>query len=166
MTIRVVFVCTGNTCRSPMAEMLFNHRVTERLRHKSDASKSQLDASSAGTVAIHGQPAARSAIRVLREHGIRVEDHQSMPFESGHAGADLVITMTKEHKERLVSSFPELKGRVFTLREYAYGSETDVADPYMQGDEAYLRAYREIDDAVIRVIDRLLEEHGDVEKTR
>lgn len=117
----VLFVCTMNVCRSPIAMALLQHRVRKK------AGEWRIE--SAGTWASEGLPAATKARQVLAERGIDLNSHRSRQV-SGEMLQDfrLIITMEAGHKEALSIEFRELAGRVRMLTEIA-GTYGDVADP-------------------------------------
>jgi len=90
MKYNVLFICTGNTCRSPMAEgLLKHHTALERLDH--------IQITSAGTAAITGLTATNNAIRASAEHGIDISSHRSKPLTAGLVReADLILTMERQ----------------------------------------------------------------------
>ncbi len=105
--MNILFVCTGNTCRSPMAEAI--------LRHRSDNS---IQVRSAGIFASNGSPASRQSVEVLQDKGIKI-NHQSQALtEELVEWADLVLTMTGQHKQAILSQFPSKIGHIFTLKEH------------------------------------------------
>lgn len=124
MIRRVLIVCSGNTCRSPMAAALLKH-----LWQKSNPND-ELEVISAGTSAYPGQDASEHAVTAMRRWEIDLSQHRSrMVDDQVLADVDLVLTMTKRHKDHILSLRPDYAGRVFTLSEYA-GHEGDVADPF------------------------------------
>jgi len=117
----VLFICTGNVCRSPMAEGLLRHMAGDRVK-----------VASAGLGAGHGQPPSAHAIEVLRKEGIDIEDIRSQPV-SAHLlqQADYIFTMTRDHLDMLLLLFPEMasKTRLLRFEEAAKGGRADVTDP-------------------------------------
>ena len=117
----VLFICTGNVCRSPMAEGLLRHMVGDRVK-----------VASAGLGAGHGQPPSAHAIEVLGKEGIDIADIRSQPV-SAHLlqQADYIFTMTRDHFDMLLLLFPEMasKTRLLRFEEAAKGGRADVTDP-------------------------------------
>jgi len=108
----ILFVCTGNTCRSPMAEALLKDMVKD--------SKEEYEIISAGTTALAGEPAAGEAIRALEEIGVVMTGHRSQPVTQDLLErVDLIITMTRGHKERIMELMPLAGEKTFTLKEFS-----------------------------------------------
>ena len=147
--MEMLFVCTGNTCRSPMAEGLMNHM----------AKKNGLDieAKSAGIFTWVGQNVSEEAVEVIKEEGIDISSHKSRLITRNLVEeADLILTMTVGHKEQLLSGYgcyDFLDGKIYTLKEYAYGVEEDIEDPFGRGIQAYKNAKDEIKEAIQEIID-------------
>lgn len=143
---RLLFVCTGNTCRSPMAEAILNSRGNGRLLAKS-----------AGLFAESGSPANEKSIVTAKAHGLSLDSHRAQNLSAALLDeADLVLCMTKTNAKLLCSRFPEYSEKVFTLAEYAGKftgkSLSDVADPYGGSLSDYEAAYRQLESYIEMII--------------
>ena len=129
----VLIVCSGNTCRSPMAKGLLESIWVER------GKPFPLEVTSAGTAAVQGIPASPQAIAVMKKKGIDIGGHESKPVTGGLLeNSDLVITMTQGHKEHLASKFPCYTSKIKSLSHLASGTiRGDVMDPYCLDEKAY-----------------------------
>lgn len=128
--MRILLVCTGNTCRSSMAAGLLRDLLQQRGR-------TDIEVASAGTSAFAGDPAATHAVTVLGERGIDLQDHRArLVSPSVLDSVDIVLTMTEGHKRTVLDIAPDVAERVFTLKEAAAlaggttpGDDFDVPDP-------------------------------------
>ena len=163
---KILFVCTGNTCRSPMAEGIFNHAVSRR-----EDLAGRFASFSAGLSADEGEPASENSIKVLRdEWGIDISEHRSRRLDGCDVeAACLVLAMTRGHKDALMSAFPIARQKTFTLKEYAlfagqrsccpqeYDYAFDIPDPYGGSLQVYKICAWEIKEAVGRLLEKLAE---------
>ncbi|MFD0714891.1 low molecular weight protein arginine phosphatase [Paenibacillus sp. GCM10027626] len=116
---RILFVCTGNTCRSPMAEALLNANGSRR--------GLQIEVRSAGVSTIDGLPVSAHSRTALERRGIK-HTGCSKALDGGMVNwADLVLTMTSGHKKSLLHQFPEAVNKTFTLKEYVNCDEEVLA---------------------------------------
>jgi protein-tyrosine-phosphatase len=139
--MKVLFICSGNICRSPMAAEYLRHRaVREGLSH--------MVVDSAGVLGIEGAPASQEAIRVLGEHGLDLGRHRSRGIHVRDAQtADIVIGMELQHLEFLEARFPAVLGEHFLLRAFENGSEPqrgapELDDPVGQDLEIFREQFR------------------------
>ncbi|MCK4548394.1 MAG: low molecular weight protein arginine phosphatase [Candidatus Eisenbacteria sp.] len=152
MAFHVLFVCTGNTCRSPMAEGLLRRLVQEHF-------PGQVEVSSAGTAGLEGLPASEFAMDVARENGVDLEGFHSSALNCRRIReADLILVMSPSHLEVVQKEEPEAADRIHLLREFggtASGADSAVPDPIGASIEVYRQSYQRIDDAIRGVLPRL-----------
>jgi len=145
----ILLVCTGNTCRSPMAAALLRHALRkrfERIRRlgglDSDLPSAVAVRSAGLAVAAPGEPASPNAVAALAELGISLEGHAAQGLDAAAVEAsDLILTMTRAHRAELLARHPQATGRTYTLTEYCRDPEQpqpDIADP-IGGDLATYR---------------------------
>lgn len=142
--IKILFVCTGNTCRSAMAAAMM----------ADIAEKNDLNVliDSAGIFASIGDGAADNAKTVMKKRGIDLSLHRAKPLtEELIDMADVILVMTYAHK-MLIENMA--RDKVFTLLEYA-GDEGDIADPYGGDEEEYEEVADEICDALVDIAEKL-----------
>ena len=130
-----VVVCTGNTCRSPMGEVLMKKLAAEKLGCSFDElEKEGVRIISAGIAAMSGGPAARQAEEVVKQFDLNLSEHRSQPFTERLASfADLILTMTEGHRQAIVAHWPQAAPRTFVLRH----DGLDVTDPIGMSVETY-----------------------------
>jgi len=143
---RLLFVCTGNTCRSPMAEALARTALRSALEAKDEA-EFGFRIGSAGVYAGPGAPASPQAVEALAERDIPLGDHRSTPaLEALVADQDRVYCMTASHRDALLSMLPEGAAANVELLD---PDGADVPDPF----GGSLELYRQTADAISRMVD-------------
>lgn len=133
----IVLVCTGNTCRSPMAETLLREHLRKKL-----GCEDAVRVLSAGVAAGQGSGASPQAIEVMGNRGLDLTGHSSRSLDDEVMNvADLVLTMTRGHRAAIVAAWPDMQDRVHTLRR----DGSDIADPVGMPVEVYDACAEQID---------------------
>lgn len=136
----ILFVCTGNTCRSSMAEALFKDMIKE---YGEDPEK-EYNIISAGVAALDGMGASPEAIKAMEEMGIDLGDHKAtLLTEEIIESADLILTMTKSHRDMVLIMDPNARDKTYILSSYALGEEVENAPDIIDPFGGSLRTYRE-----------------------
>lgn len=154
--LRVVIVCTGNICRSPMAEGLLRDRWAKRGR-------SGLIASSMGIRGLDNSPPTEMARRVCEEHGIDISAHRSRPLVGEElADAHLILTMDTVQREYVQLFFPIARDKVFLLGAWPdpENRKSIVKDPIGGSNRVYRKTYEVIEGHVDRVVEHLENLYG------
>lgn len=147
--MRILFVCTGNTCRSAMAEELLR-RMAQELEIE------DLEAFSAGTDADEGMPASYGACSVIAERGGDLFNHAATRLTRGHIeDSDLILTMSRAHRDRVLQLCPAAADKTFTLLGYATGKDQDIDDPFGGDNEVYWKTLDQIELALAVLLIKL-----------
>jgi tRNA threonylcarbamoyl adenosine modification protein (Sua5/YciO/YrdC/YwlC family) len=139
----LLFVCTGNTCRSPMASAMMQHHLSRRIGVPVDQLEERgVLVISAGIAAMSGGHASPEAARVMQERGIDLSRHESQPLTDRLVRfADLLLTMGSSHREAILAQWPQAAARVHVLG----GESGDVADPIGGTTDLYRRCAEQIE---------------------
>ena len=137
MINRVLIVCVGNICRSPMAESALRHRL----------GGNGVVVESAGLAALAGSPVDPLAESVLAEHGLSAKSHVARQVGASLINAaDVVLAMDRRHISAIHALVPHARGKTFLLGKWQ--GDIEIADPYGRQQQAFEQAYRLIDEAV------------------
>ncbi|MFC2023641.1 low molecular weight protein arginine phosphatase [Chloroflexota bacterium] len=147
MVATILCVCTGNVCRSPMAEGILRQRLANQ------GLGGQHRVFSAGVWALDGRPASENARQVMKEKGIDISDHIAHSIAASDVSdADLILVMSREHQDMIVNTWSQYRWKVYRLSEMT-GKRKDVRDPY----GGTLDEYRACADIISGYIDLGLE---------
>ncbi|WP_224490781.1 low molecular weight protein-tyrosine-phosphatase [Robertkochia flava] len=149
--VRVLMVCLGNICRSPLAEGI--------LRHKAPADKIEVD--SAGTSNYHiGEAPDPRSVSIARKYGIDIRSQRGRQFTvSDFHDFDLIYAMDKSNYQHILNMAPDETSRkkvALILNELHPGQDMDVPDPYYGGDQGFENVFNMLDQACDRILDKVL----------
>ncbi len=152
--MKIMFICTGNICRSAMAHWLL-------IKKLQDEKINNIEVYSGGIYAEDGDLPTYDAIEVMKEYGVDLKQHKATNIANSKIEEmDLILCATNTHKIQLMHEYPELKNKIFTMKEYVnYNKEEDnnvnIQDPWGYGIDTYRRCATEIDDVLNLLIKKL-----------
>ncbi|MCE2902797.1 MAG: low molecular weight protein arginine phosphatase [Gemmatimonas sp.] len=145
--MHLLFVCTGNTCRSPLAEVIARRQIAER-------QLPDVTVGSAGTSAWPDAPASDGALLVALEHGMDLGEHRARVLSPELvAGADVVLAMGPHHLDRAEALGGA--GRVWMLTAFAGGAARPISDPFGGDLTVYRATYVELEREISAVLDKV-----------
>ena len=151
MVFKVLVVCTGNICRSPVA-----HAVLDNLVSASDVLRNKVIIDSCGTRNFHvGSIPDYRSIKVSMHHGLNIEYIKSRLLNSDDCDFDLFLGMDKSHVVTLKMQFPDSQNKIFLFEEYVGNKNIDIQDPYYGDYEDFVKMYAKISFAAQKLILKL-----------
>lgn len=147
--IKIMFVCTGNICRSAMAEYLLKQKLIDK------GMAQKVEVSSCGTYAETNESSTYEAITTMKKvYGIDMQMHRATRLrDSKIYEMDLILCMTNSHKNTLLMTCPDLDKKIFLLKEYV-GLEGDVDDPYGYALDVYNKCAEEINNCLDLLVEK------------
>lgn len=154
----VLLVCTGNTCRSPMAQVMLQKMLADQ-----GIGENQVKVISAGLYASNGEKASPQAVEVMEQRGLSLASHQSRRLTPKMINeAALILGMTDEHKQAVMMLDAAASDKVFALGEYASvpGEKTwrQVPDPFGRSVEVYEQTAQAMEAMLAQAVKKLTEE--------
>ena len=147
--MKIMFICTGNICRSAMADLLMKKKLQDR-------DMLDVEICSSGIYAMQGEVSTDEAIEVMEEYGVDLKKHRAtLTSKSNIQEMDLILCMTSAHKQNLINTYPNLVDKIYTLKEYVGIEEIDIKDPWGYTIVTYRFCAAEIDKCLDKVIEKI-----------
>lgn len=149
--MKIMFICTGNICRSAMAHWLLKKKLEER-------NIKNVEVYSAGIYAVEGDTSTYEAIEVMEEYGVDLKKHRATKVQNSNIkDMDIILCMTLSHKRDLIYMYPELKEKIYTLKEYVKDEKNgvEIRDPWGYDIVTYRFCASEIDACLDKLIEML-----------
>lgn len=147
---KIMFICTGNICRSAMAEGLMKKLVNDNNKN--------VVVYSCGIYAEDGDMATYNAIEAIKDYGVDLREHRATNIQNSQIeDMDIILCATVSHKNTVIRIYPELKDKVYTMKEYA-GFDTndlDIPDPWGYDIETYRFCASTINKVLNKIIEKL-----------
>ena len=153
---KILFVCLGNICRSPMAEAIFNHKIREK------GLENRFLGDSAGTANYHvGDLPDPRTVETVAKNGIKIH-HYGQQFKKNHAEEfDYLIAMDRSNQKNMLAVLPDRSKEVHLMRDFDPVQNGDVPDPYYGGINGFDQVFEILDRSIDKLIDQLLTENPD-----
>lgn len=146
--MKIMFVCTGNICRSAMAEYLAKKIAKQQGK--------DIHFFSCGIYADEKDGPTQNAIEVMEEYNIDIKKHKPTNIKNANIKEmDIILCMTKEHKMQLTYLYPDMLNKIFTLKEYAENRNEDIKDPWGYDIYTYRKCAEEINQELNKLITNL-----------
>lgn len=149
--MKIMFICTGNICRSAMAHWLMEKKIKEN-------NIKDVEIYSCGIFAEDGDRSTYNAIEAMEEYDVNLKNHRATNIRNSKIREmDLILCATKSHKYSVLQMYPELKGKVYTMKEYVQPDieDIDIKDPWGYDIEIYRFCAAEIDRCLNEIIKKI-----------
>ena len=149
--MKVMFICTGNICRSAMAHLMLEKRAKEEGRE-------DIEVYSCGVYAENGDVPTYEGVQVMKEYGIDISKHRATNIRNSNIkDMDVILCATRRHKDAVIYMYPELKDKIYTMKEYAgYDrNNLDIPDPWGYGIETYRNCVKEIENCIEKYLEKI-----------
>ena len=150
--MKIMFICTGNICRSAMAEGMMKKLAKDN--------NLDLDICSCGIYAEDGDYATYNAVEAAKYYDVNIEGHRATNIRRSEIKEmDIILCATESHKQSVLYMYPELKEKVFTMKEYAEldknGQDMDIKDPWGYDMNVYQNCAEGIEKCLIKIIEKI-----------
>lgn len=145
--MKIMFICTGNICRSAMAHVMLEKRAKEENKN--------IEVYSCGVFAQNGDRSTNEAIEVMKEYGINLENHRATNIRNSDIEQmDIILCATTAHKNNVINMYPNLEENIFTMKEYVEypKNDLDIKDPWGFDINTYRRCAKEIEDCIEKMM--------------
>lgn len=150
--MKIMFICTGNICRSAMAHKLLEKKLEEKQIN-------DIQVYSSGIYAENGDTSTYNAIETMKEYGVDLKSHIATNIKNSEIDKmDLILCATLSHKREVLYLYPELQGKVYTMKEYVGDDKEtkDISDPWGYDLTTYQRCALEINEILDKLMEKIL----------
>ena len=148
--MKIMFICTGNRCRSAMAHKIAEKKVKEQNKN--------IQVYSCGIWAQDGDIPTYEGRTVMQDYGIDLSTHRATNIKNSNIkDMDVILCATINHKLNVIAMYPELKNKVFTMKEYAGypNNDLDIKDPWGYGLDVYKKCAKEIENCIEKILEKV-----------
>ena len=148
--MKIMFICTRNICRSAMAHRMLEKRAKELNK--------DVEVYSCGIWAYDGNIPTDEGITVMKDYGIDLSMHRATYIENSNIEEmDVILCATENHKRNVISMYPELKDKIYTMKEYVKYPEydLDISDPWGYGLDVYKKCAKEIEICIEKILEKI-----------